>query len=153
MALSDATIALLRIDSPAFLAPKFAAAVTRVQERMRGEGHKPRLFETLRLPALQAQYFANGTSGQQDVLRSFHGTGMAADIICADREWNATPQFWDAYRRACVAESLQWGGLWSKPVDKPHCQLGVFTGRVPDAIVAAMNSGGLAAVWALAKAL
>lgn len=148
--LSEAVVAALRISLLAYLAPGFRRKIDRVCERMRGEGHKPLIFETLRLAALQREYFARGTSKQRDVVRSMHCHGCAVDIICEDKQWNATAEFWDSLKRACAAEGLQWGGLWTSPVDKPHVQVGKYPGRVPDEVVVAFNRGGLAEVWKLA---
>lgn len=152
-ALSDATVAQLRIRSLGFLAPAFRAAVVRICERMEGEGHDPYVIETLRLPQLQAEYFRRKTSRQQDVLRSMHGHGLAVDIVSASKLWQAAPEFWKALERAVAAEQQTWGGKWKNPVDPPHVQWGGIAGAVPDALVAAYNRGGLYSSWQEAKAL
>ncbi len=151
--MTDAMVTALRIKSVGFLAPQMRVQTLNVIDRMTAEGHDPLLIETLRLPQLQAEYFKRGTSRQRDVLRSMHGHGLAGDIVCATKYWNATVEFWASLERACKAEGLTWGGHWKKPVDKPHFQWGEYAGPVPDALVAAYNRGGLHASWQEAGAL
>lgn len=146
--LSDAVVAQLRIRSLGYLAPAFRAKVVRVCERMEGHGHDPVVFETLRLPALQAEYFRRGTSRQRDVLRSMHAYGLAVDLISQSAGWNYSDEWKADLILSAKAEDLTIGGLWKNPVDWPHLQWGTIPGAVPDVLVSTFNSGGLAAVWA-----
>lgn len=143
----DALIPALRIRSLGYLMPEFAASVRRVVERMEGRGHDPVVIETLRIAALQVEYHRRGTSKQKDVLRSMHGHGLAVDIISQSRGWDYSQAWKDDLVAACKAEGVTCGGLWKNPVDWPHVQHGAIPGAVPDALVAAFNTGGLTASW------
>lgn len=153
MSLSRAELARLRIRSLGYLAPKFRTDILALVQMLEGRGHDPVIFETLRLPALQAEYFASGVSRQKDVLWSMHGHGLAVDIISAARGWDYSDE-WKADLEACCKElGLTCGGRWTSPVDWPHVQHGSVPGKVPATFVSAFNSGGLHAVWTLAGAL
>ena len=152
VSLSDADLARLRVRSLAYLAPKFRAKVIAVRERLEGEGFDPLIFETLRLPALQAEYFARGTSKQQDVVRSMHGHGLAVDFISIHSGWD-DPKFFEAVQRIAVAQGLVSGAAWSSPNDPPHVQWGSVPGKVPDELVAAFNAGGMLASWQFVNAV
>jgi hypothetical protein len=151
--MTDDIVKQLRIRTPGYLMPEFAAAVKRVMERMEGKGHDPILFETLRLPALQAEYFRRKTSKQKDVLRSAHGHGIGADIISASDGWHFSPEWKKDLEEACKAEGLTCGGKWKSPQDWPHVQPGAIPGVIPDALVAAFNAGGIAASWDYVRSL
>ena len=152
MSLTNEVVNQLRIRNAGYLMPEVAAAVKRVMERMEAQGHDPVLFETLRLPALQAEYFRRTTSRQKDVLRSAHGHGLGADIISASKGWNFDTEWKDDLAAACTAEGLTCGGLWKSFPDWPHVQPAAIAGAIPDALVAAFNTGGLAASWAYIRA-
>lgn len=150
MALSDATVSLLRISSSGYLSPILRTRMHGWVDMMTARGHDPRVIETLRLPALQAEYFRRGTSKQRDVLRSMHGHGLAFDAISISRGWSFTAE-WKADAVECAtACGLVCGGTWKSPVDWPHFQPIEVPGVVPDRLVAAFNAGGIAASWAAA---
>jgi hypothetical protein len=151
--MTDAVLAQLRLRSLGFLAPRVRTAVVNVVDRLSAQGFDPLVFETLRLPQVQAEYFRRGTSKQRDVLRSMHGHGLAVDIISQSRLWKPEAGFWTALGEAARAEGMAWGGDWRSFKDLPHIQWGRFPGVVPDDVVRAFNTGGLHAVWSLADAI
>jgi hypothetical protein len=153
MAMTEAQLRSLRIRDRGLLAPKFNDQVTALLQIMEAEGHDPVIFETLRLPQLQAEYFARKTSRQKDVRRSMHGHGLAVDVISLSKGWEYSTEWKKDLQAACEKIGLTCGGLWTKPVDWPHVQWGGVPGAVPDHLVAAYNHGGLYASWAAVGAL
>jgi hypothetical protein len=151
--LSDTTLAQLRVRDRGFLAPAFNDKVSALLEIMEAEGHDPVVFETLRLPQVQAEYFRRGTSRQKDVRRSMHGHGLAVDIISLANGWNYSDEWKADLQRGCERLKLTCGGLWKTPVDWPHVQWGTIPGAVPEILVRAFNEGGLYGTWATVGAL
>lgn len=153
MNLTDADLAKLRQSSLGFLAPAFRSKAEHLLQMMEGRGHDPVIFETLRLPAVQAEYFRRKTSRQKDVLWSMHGHGLAIDVISKSVGWNYSSEWKEDLQDICAELQLTCGGLWKNPVDWPHVQWGTIPGAVPKELVAAYNSGGLYASWKFAEAL
>lgn len=151
--MTDADLARMRQSSLGFLAPAFRVKVEHLVQMMEARGHDPMVFETLRLPAVQAEYFARKTSRQRDVLWSSHGHGLAVDVISKSRQWNFSPTWKADLKDICEVLQLTCGGLWKNPVDWPHVQWGAIAGAVPAELVAAYNRGGLYASWKFAGAL
>ena len=151
--MTDEQLRQLRIRDRGLLAPAFNDKVSALLQIMEAEGHDPVIFETLRVPALQAAYFAKGTSRQKDVRRSMHGHGLAVDIISISAGWNYSAEWKADLRDACARLELTCGGLWNSPVDWPHVQWGSVPGAVPNSLVTAYNEGGLYASWAAVGAL
>lgn len=144
--LSEAELARMRVRSLGYLAPKMREAAVAMVERLEGEGLDPLIFETLRLPALQAEYFRKGASRQQDVLHSMHGHGLAFDIISIKSGWN-DPAFFIAAERVGLALGLTAGRKWKNPNDPPHFQWGSVPGAVPDSLIVAFNRRGIIGSW------
>lgn len=151
--MTDETLRQLRVRDRGMLAPAFNDKITALLEIMEAEGHDPVIFETLRLPQVQAEYFRRGSSKQKDVRRSMHGHGLAVDIISLAKGWDYSDEWKADLKRACERLSLTCGGLWKSPVDWPHVQWGSIPGAVPDSLVAAYNAGGLYGSWASVGAL
>jgi hypothetical protein len=116
----------------AICAPLFHRAVLRVLDDMRARGLPCLVVETLRTPERQAYLYGFGRTyddGRGRVtkaassLTSWHGYGLAADIVHAARYWNAGPDFWTALGETAEAHGLTWGGRWRSP-DRPHVQWG-----------------------------
>lgn len=140
----------------AVLAPKFRSAVERVLGTLRGLGYNPMVFETLRTS--DRQRFLHGfgrlyddgrgvVTHSEDADETWHGYGLAVDIICGDTRWNAPAAFWDALGRACERERLEWGGSW-RFVDRPHVQWGAPMRRSPSPRAGRLLAlGGPPAVW------
>ena len=148
------------------LAPKFRAAVERVVAQMEADGHDPWVFETLRTEARQS--FLHGFGRDYDDGRgivthsdsaadTWHGYGLAVDIISKSKRWGASRQFWLSLGAACADEGLTWGADWNRNgrsdderfVDRPHIQWGNGMRRSPSSrAVTLQQQGGNEAVWA-----
>jgi hypothetical protein len=149
----------------AVLAPKFRAALERVLATVRGLGHKPVVVETLRTGERQRYIYGFGRTyddGRGIVTHSadwdetWHGYGLAADVVCGDSFWAASDEFWAALGRACARERLTWGGDWNgdgdsrdeRFLDRPHIQWGPPMRRSPSPRAARLVAdGGPPAVW------
>jgi peptidoglycan L-alanyl-D-glutamate endopeptidase CwlK len=88
----------------------------------------------------------------QDDLQSWHGYGLAVDVISRSKAWNQ-PDAWFAE----VAESFarfgcRWGGEW-KQRDLPHFQWGRCQPSPSETARVLVVAGGLPAVWDAAGAI
>lgn len=137
-------------------APKFRAAVEHVLAEMQAVGHPARVAETFRTPERQAYLFGFGreyddgrgiVTNAPTSFTSWHGFGLAADLVSASMGWEAPRSFWDALGACAESAGLVWGGRW-KFADLPHVQWGAPM-RVSPSVHAAelYREGGLAAVW------
>lgn len=131
----------------AALAPAVRVAAERVLAGMVGAGWKAMPFDTLRTADRQAFLFGKGRTAEQCLeagidakwawplcsdgkvtnaashLKSWHGFGLAVDIVQADATpWIAPQGFWNALGYHAVANRLTWGGAWRAMLDLPHCQ-------------------------------
>lgn len=147
------------------LAPRFRSAIDRVLATMRGLGLDPIVTETLRTHERQAFLYGFGrtyddgrgiVTYSQDADETWHGFGLAVDIISAAKRWHAPPEFWDALGRAAARERLRWGGDWDMDGnpknetfrDLPHVQWGSPMRRSPSPRAARLLvTHGVDAVW------
>lgn len=147
------------------LAPQFRAAIERVLDRMRADGHDPLVFETLRTDERQAFIYGFGrtwddgrgvVTHSESAADTWHGYGLAVDIVCNRTYWNASRQFWLSLGVAVRSEGLVWGADWNgngrtddeRFVDRPHVQWGNGMRRSPSSNAQRlMASGGYQAVW------
>ena len=152
------------------LAPRFRDAVDRVIADMRAWGYTPLVFETLRTNARQSFLYGFGREyddGRGIVTKSssaddtWHGYGLAVDIVCSRRRWSAAPDFWHVLGCSARRHGLVWGGDWNGDwsisdetfMDRPHIQWGAMR-RSPSSKAIELNkSGGLVAVWHAVSAL
>lgn len=137
------------------LAPGMQAAVAAVLAALRAEGRTPWLFECVRTPARQAYLYAQGRTRPGAVvtnaashLQSWHGHGLAVDIICRVGLWTA-PQFFAALGPVAETHGLTWGGRWPTLPDVPHLQWGRCPTGPRAADRARTAAEGMAATWAL----
>ena len=121
----------------------FNAKLDRVLARMEKQGHDPIIFEALRTDERQRFLWGFGrlyddgrgvVTYSKTAERTWHGYGLAVDIISKRHAWNAPASFWTALGEACRAEGLWWGNDWDRdgvPVerdpdermsDRPHVQ-------------------------------
>lgn len=86
-------------------------------------GHRPVIAaEVWRDPKTQLAMFRRGVS---KVTWGFHcattpdgkPASLAADIVDAEKAWNATPAFWLTLGYASKAQGLGWGGWWGLPTN------------------------------------
>jgi hypothetical protein len=147
------------------LAPRFRSALERVLATLTGLGLTPMVIETLRTSARQQHLYGFGrthddgrgiVTHSRDANETWHGFGLAADIVCAKQQYGAPDAFWQALGRACARERLTWGGDWNgdgssadeRFVDRPHVQWGPPMRRSPSPYAARLvEIGGMAALW------
>lgn len=143
------------------LAPKFRAAVEATVTAMRAKGHKVRVFETRRTPERQAFIYGFGreyddgrgiVTKVRDSLASWHGYGLAADIVEDDKDpWTAPQAFWNDLGECARANGLTWGGDWEWK-DLPHVQWGKCRKSPSNLSREALARGGVEEVWRAVRA-
>lgn len=59
---------------------------------------------------------------------SFHNWGLAFDICQNDKNcaYPSDNKWWEKVGKIGEGLGLEWGGRWTKPVDKPHFQLNAY---------------------------
>jgi hypothetical protein len=147
------------------LAPKFLAALDLFCDAVEDEtGVRPLVWETIRTNARQRFLYGFGrryddgrgiVTYSQDADETWHGYGLAADVIHPTLYWNAPESWWRTVERLAEQYGLTSGRDWDKNdatperfVDSPHVQWGKCR-RSPSPRAARLKrSGGLPAVWA-----
>lgn len=154
----------------ALLAPRFRDAVGRVIADMRAWEYTPVVFETLRTTERQKFLYGFGRGyddGRGIITHSataddtWHGYGLAVDIICKRRQWSPAPDFWHVLGCSARRHGLVWGGDWNGDwsisdetfVDRPHIQWGAMRRSPSSRAVELKKSGGLPAVWQAVSAI
>lgn len=147
-----------RLSAVEHLAPRFRVALLQVLDELRTEHWPPLVFETLRTDARQQWLHGMGRSysdgrgvvtHSRDADETWHGFGLAADVVHARAYWSAPSEFWTALGAAARRCGLVWGGDWPGFPDRPHLQWGGPMRRSPSPRAARLReSGGLPAVWA-----
>lgn len=155
------------------LAPQFRAKVALLLARMHARGFTAIVAEAFRSDDRQAYLFGFGRlydDGRGIVTKarsaafSYHGYGLAVDIVDATLGWDAPAAFWTALREEAEALGLTSGDDWDHdgiPVeqdpdehlcDKPHVQ---FPRRKCPSLEAERlrAAGDYEGVWRLAGAL
>lgn len=153
------------IASTSSLAPRFLASVNGVLSDMQAWGYDPMVFETLRTDARQRFLYGFGrtyddgrgvVTHSQSASETWHGFGLAVDIICRKDRWNAPRDFWEVLGCSSRRRGLVWGGDWNgdwnsgdeRFVDRPHIQWGSGMRRSPSANASMLAAaGGLPNVW------
>lgn len=147
------------------VAPKLREAVERVCADLRAWDYTPLIAETLRTTARQSFLYGFGRDyddGRGVVTHSatadetWHGYGLAVDIVCARQLWNAPRDFWEVLGTSARRHGLVWGGDWNanwsstdeRFVDRPHIQWGAPMRRSPSPRAAEIaRTQGREAVW------
>ncbi len=99
------------------------ANVVAVLRDLETHGLKPLIHaDVWRSPAKQEELQRAGTSkvkwGFHCATRPDGSPGsLAADIIDANKAWEATIEFWLKLGASALAQKLGWGGLWGLPVN------------------------------------
>jgi peptidoglycan LD-endopeptidase CwlK len=134
------------------LAPLFAARVAETLSRARMAGLDPVLFEGWRSDVRQRWLYAQGRTRPGDVvtnaqsaLYSWHGYGLAVDVISRAHGWDDAT-FFERLARIAKGVGLDWGGDWSTR-DLPHLQHGTLRAGPSAKARSILKSGGLYAVW------
>lgn len=115
-----------------------------------------RCSETLRTLEWQEKLYAQGRSTPGRIVTyskpgfSFHHYGCALDscFVGPDPYLEKVKNgvfYWQEFGRLAKAHGFQWGGDWSKFVDRPHIQLSY--GLSLDQLRGFYGRGGMGAVW------
>lgn len=148
----------------AHVAPKLAAIALAVEEDLNIHGYDAWIYETSRCEELAELYFALHRSHAPSALFSWHGYGLAFDVISKARGWKVWPEWseesdgwvggdeawYEAVSNSFKAAGLRWGGDWSVgKKDMPHFQWHIegMHESPSDTARALIASGGPEAVW------
>jgi peptidoglycan LD-endopeptidase CwlK len=138
------------------LAPRFRAAVLAVLDRVTDA----RVEEAFRTPERQSFLFGFGRDyddGRGIVtqaptnLTSWHGYGLAVDIIHKTKGWDAGRFWFQLMGEVAEANGLTWGGRWTSP-DRPHVQWGRCRVSPSSEARRLFAEGGPEAVWKAVRA-
>jgi peptidoglycan L-alanyl-D-glutamate endopeptidase CwlK len=139
------------------LAPRFSDALAAMIRQFTEAGYDPIVSESCRTSERQAWLFGFGREwddGRGVVTQAetntttWHGYGLAVDVISKSRQWDAPADFWKALGKFARANALAWGGDWPRFQDRPHVQWGEPMRQAPSAHAAELlAAGGMVAVW------
>lgn len=137
------------------LAPKFRAAVEEAIAECNERGLDAMVYEAYRSPELQAAYYARGrtevppnstVTNAKSNLYSWHGYGLAVDVISASKGWNESEDWFAKVAEGFRQRGCRWGGEW-KMKDLPHFQWGLCKPSPSDRARDLMAMGGMVSVW------
>lgn len=137
------------------LAPKFRAAVEQAIASARAAGLPAIVYEAYRSPELQELYYSRGrtvipptstVTNARSNLFSWHGYGLAVDVIHETKEWDVSEEWFAAVAEHFRANGCRWGGEW-RMKDLPHFQWGLCKPSPSDRARELMQQGGMEAVW------
>ena len=137
------------------LAPRFQTAVQDAITECVQEGLDAFVYEAHRSAELQALYYARGrtiippnwpVTNARDNLHSWHGYGLAVDVISRARGWSAGEAWFARVAEIFGAHRCRWGGEW-KMRDLPHFQWGRCKPSPSDVARQIYRTEGLKAVW------
>lgn len=134
------------------LAPKLMEVAVDATEFLNLSGYDAHIYETLRSRQLAEIYHELGVSKAVNELYSWHGFGLAFDVISTSRGWDVwdDPDWYEPVVATYKSHGLHWGGDWTSFQDRPHFQWhcdGMHESP-SDHARALLASKGLAAVWA-----
>lgn len=138
------------------LAPRFRDAVQSAILECNGvHGFDAIVFETYRSNELARIYFERGRSVRPPMepvtnaptnLHSWHGYGLAVDVVHRTKQWNAPPGWFAQVAQVFRNHGCRWGGEWVKP-DLPHFQWGACKPSPSDQARELLRTAGIGAVW------
>jgi hypothetical protein len=137
------------------LAPKFRDAVAKAIADCNANGLDAIVYESYRSQELQANYYARGrtvvppdttVTNAQSNLFSWHGYGLAVDVISRAKEWDKPESWFASVAEHFRAAGCRWGGEW-RMKDLPHFQWGPCKPSPSDTARSLLASGGKRAVW------
>lgn len=143
------------------LAPKFSVAVTASIAACNAAGFDAFVFEGLRSQELQALYYARGrtiippaapVTNAASSLHSWHGYGLAVDVISASMEWDVDAQWFASVAAIFKQHGCKWGGDW-KTRDLPHFQWGPCKPSPSDRAREILAAEGVNGVWVAVGAI
>lgn len=139
----------------ASLAPFFRVAVEAALDGCHAEGLDAFVFEAYRSPELQEAYFRRGrterpperpVTNAKSNLQSWHGYGLAVDVISSAHGWNPPPGWWEQVAAVFQKHGCKWGGDW-KVRDLPHFQWSRCKPSPSDRARELFAEGGFERVW------
>jgi peptidoglycan L-alanyl-D-glutamate endopeptidase CwlK len=145
------------------LAPGFKSKVDLLLNYMKDRGQDPKVFEAFRTDARQKYLYGLGRLYQGSIVThaatakdTWHGYGLAVDIIDRKKNWDAPMQFWTTLRDGCKFLKLTWGGDWNGNgikdetfIDMPHVQLGNCPRSPKPSDYELVRTQGIKAIWKL----
>jgi hypothetical protein len=136
---------------PAKLAPKLRDVGVDATHFLNLSGYDAVIYETLRCRQLAELYHELGVSKAINELYSWHGFGLAFDVISKSRGWDAweDPDWYEPVVATYKSHGLHWGGDWKSFRDAPHFQWHVpgMHESPSDHARALFAAGGYEAVW------
>jgi peptidoglycan L-alanyl-D-glutamate endopeptidase CwlK len=146
----------------ALLAPAFRAAVEAALKDCYDAELDAMVYEAYRSQETQAIYYARGrtvippnhtVTNAPTNLHSWHGFGLAVDIVHTTKYWKPPggEAWFKRVARIFKQHGCSWGGDWTHP-DTPHMQWGKCKPSPSDLARQTLATGGLTAVWALVQA-
>lgn len=117
----------LKVDSnPINVCPKLREYQDKLLTRAREEGLKVDLYEGYRTVQRQNSLYNQGRSRLKGE-KGLHTQGFAIDIVFKNEKdkwtWDAPEKDWIKLGKIGKDLGLEWGGDWSKFIDRPHFQL------------------------------
>lgn len=148
--------AALRQSSLDCLAPQFRAAVEAALHECHAKSVDAVVFETCRSDALALLYHDRGVSRARNALYTWHGYGLAVDVISKAHAWDyfpggrlhdANPWWWKELYDTFTHHGLDSGSDWVSFKDYPHFQWGTLKASPSARARDLLASGGREAVW------
>ena len=143
------------------LAPAFRRAVRSALRDCALAGLDAFVFEAHRSQELQELYYARGrtvkpprqtVTNAQDNLHSWHGYGLAVDVISQEKYWDKSMEWFADVAEHFKAHDCDWGGDWRRP-DFPHFQWGTLKASPSDKARELIQETGVRSVWAAVGAI
>lgn len=143
------------------LAPKMQEAVVQFLKECDERGLHAKVQESFREHATAVAYYKRGrtqipphqiVTNAPDETWSWHGYGLALDVIHATKGWNAGETWFAMMGEIAQRHEMKWGGNWTHP-DLPHLQWGRCRATPSDLARRLLREGGLEAVWKAVGAL
>ena len=137
------------------LAPKFSDAVIKALALCKDAGLDAIVYEANRSAELQELYYNRGrtvipptgtVTNAKSNLYSWHGYGLAVDVIHRVKQWDASEQWFASVAEHFRATGCRWGGEW-KMKDLPHFQWGLCKPSPSDNARTILLTRGREAVW------
>jgi peptidoglycan LD-endopeptidase CwlK len=147
--------ALVVQHSLGLLAPRFRTVVEDALRECERLSLQAVVYETYRSDALQKLYYARGrtvrppdrtVTNAPDNLASWHGYGLAVDVIHRRKRWDMPDAWFHAVAKVFKSSGCDWGGDWRRP-DLPHFQLAGLRDSPSIRARELIAAGGLEAVW------
>lgn len=137
------------------LAPAFAAAVRAALNDATAAGLDATVYEAMRSRELATLYYARGrtvkppertVTNAPDETYSWHGYGLAVDVISLSKAWNKPPEWFAQVAEHFKRHGCRWGGEW-KQKDWPHFQWGRCKPSPSAEARRLLASSGIQSVW------